>query len=173
MFTDPNNIGVEENIDIQQLLKLINANDAESKVLLYDKYCNALYGMICRMVTSQQMREHLLEQVFITIFGNLYQYNPKVCSFFTWISNITRKTCLDYRNQFPEQQNFSNEEISIPPVGLTKLIAGLSFPYRNILELSYFEGMSKDQISERLSIPVNEVPDLMNEALVRLRKLLK
>ena len=61
----------------------------------------------------------------------------------------------------------------INKIGLRKLVHTLKDEQKVLVELSYFEGYTQDEISKMLNIPLGTVKTRLRAALLQLRELVK
>jgi len=66
-----------------------------------------------------------------------------------------------------------SSEIKSDDIGLRKLVHGLRPEWRVLVELSYFEGYTQDEIAKMLDIPLGTVKTRLRAALKELHKLIK
>src|SRR3569833_137601 len=101
----------------EQLVSLLQLKNREAFSLLYDSYSEAIYGVICRMVTDKAAAEDLLQDVFVKIWRKIESYDAARGTLFTWMINIARNICIDYlrSKQYKQQMkvvenNFEHAE---------------------------------------------------------------
>ena len=152
---------------------------------LYDNYSGALYGVIFRVVKSEEVAADVLQATFVKIWSKIAQYDRKKSTIFTWMLNIARNTAIDqYRktkreNESPIQKldnSVSNVEsdsldIKTNSIGLTEVIAELNPDYQLVVEYLYFKGYTQQELSDELSIPLGTVKTRARNALIELRKI--
>ena len=167
------------------IVSLLKQKDKEAIPILYDQYASALYGVILKIVGSQQIAEDVLQETFIKIWRNGDQYDPKKGRLFTWLLNIARNTAIDKRRSAGFKKNSKNQllESSVyyreglttsnnpDHIGLRELVDGLDEKYRQILELVYFKGFTQSEVVKELNIPLGTVKSRTRIALRELRKL--
>jgi RNA polymerase sigma-70 factor (ECF subfamily) len=64
-------------------------------------------------------------------------------------------------------------EIKTDEIGLKKLVYSLKQEYRVLVELSYFQGYTQDEIAKMLNIPLGTVKTRLRSALIQLREIIK
>ena len=67
----------------------------------------------------------------------------------------------------PESDMIKTENIELLRIALSRLRS----KYRNLLELRYYQGLSYDQLSVKLGIPIGTVKSDLNKAKRRLREI--
>lgn len=157
---------------------------------LYNRYYKLIRYIIFDIVKDDNLTQDLLSNTFIKAFGKLNSYvNP--ISFEAWLKTIAVNTTIDHiRASKDLQKNFSiddennktqleetapdpesdmikTENIELLRVALSRLRS----KYRNLLEMRYFEGLSYDQLSVKLGIPIGTVKSDLNKAKHKLREI--
>lgn len=155
---------------------------------LYDNYSGALYGIINSIVTDKETANDVLQNVFVNIWKKIESYDASKGRLFTWMLNIARNAAIDevrskgYRdtqkNQpLPENVNSMGEAaVSMPAyndVGLKKILSKLKDELRVLIDLSYFQGFTHEEISKALNIPLGTVKTRIRTALIQLRTMIQ
>ena len=65
-----------------------------------------------------------------------------------------------------------SSEMNTDQIGLRKLVNQLKEEYRVLVELSYFQGYTQDEISKATGIPLGTVKTRLRTALIQLRKII-
>ena len=55
----------------ESLVAALKAKERESYSYLYDNYCNALYGVIFRIVQTEELSNDILQDAFVKIWKNI------------------------------------------------------------------------------------------------------
>ena len=77
-----------------QLLALLQRKNQEGYFVLYNTYSQALYGVLKKLVQSDNLAADLLEKSFVNIWRNLQFYDPAKGSLFVWMFTITRSLAI-------------------------------------------------------------------------------
>ncbi len=78
----------------QQIIRL-QQQDKSVIGTLYDAYGGALYGVVLRIVHSQELAEQVLQDTFLKAWKNGPSYDASKGRLFTWLLNIARNTAID------------------------------------------------------------------------------
>lgn len=166
------------------ILSLQQSVEESAFEVLYDAYSSLLFGVIVRIVADQKEAENLLQDCFVKIWRNIKHYDPEKGRVATWLITIARHTALDFiRSPYFQQKATSQEVHSVMPsapqlvvgppqvetLDLKQLINKLPPACREVLERMYFEGMSHQEISDNLGIPLGTVKTRSRSALKKLR----
>jgi RNA polymerase sigma factor (sigma-70 family) len=172
----------------EELIALLQNQDAAAFSYLYDNYSGALSGVIMRMVDDAQLAEDILQETFIKIWRNFSQYDASKGRLFTWMVNITRNYTIDMLRSkgYKKQQKISEDENVVSnyrdkqfntnqfdSIGLRKQVQTLKPDQKIIIDLAYFGGYTQEEISKEMKIPLGTVKTRMRSAIMELRKLLQ
>lgn len=168
----------------QQIVQFLSTGNRKAIDLAYENYGKALYGIILRIVRSEEVAEEILQDVFVKIWINAESYNRKKGRLFTWFVNIARNASIDFirtRRNKESQKTTSIEnpvyenvagttEIEIEDYGLEKVINSLDEKHRLLIELTYFKGYSQREIEKEFDIPLGTVKSRLRIAVNQLRE---
>lgn len=153
---------------------------------LYDHYSGALYSVILSIVPDRELANDVLQEAFVKIWKQIETYDNTKGRLFTWMLNVTRNTSIDSvrsKNFQHSQQNREltenvydaggSTETNTDKIGLRKIIYKLKKEQRILIELSYFEGFTQDEISKMLNIPLGTVKTRLRTALIQLKQVIK
>jgi len=171
----------------QDLVNLLQQRSEKAFSYLYDNYSGALYGIIHSIIANTETANDILQDVFLNIWKKIESYDPSKGRLFTWMLNVARNAAIDkirskgfrdgQKNQpFTENvdmgTSFSYNPI-VRDVGLRKLINRLKDEQRVLIDLSYFQGYTHDEIARTLNIPLGTVKTRIRSALLQLRTLMQ
>lgn len=171
----------------QELVVLLNEQNNDAFNYLYDHYSGALFTIINQIVPDKDTAGDVLQEVFVNIWRKINTYDASKGRLFTWMLNIARNAAIDKvrsrayrdnkRNQaIPETEN-SRLNISSNPtvsdVGLKKLLTRLNEESRKLLDLSYFQGFTHEEIAKMLGIPLGTVKTRIRTAIIQLRTMMQ
>ncbi|MCG2614475.1 sigma-70 family RNA polymerase sigma factor [Terrimonas sp. NA20] len=170
----------------QELVSLLQQRQESSFGYLYDNYAGALLGVVGGIVADQETARDVLQEVFVNIWRKIELYDPAKGRLFTWMMNIARNAAIDKirskgyqdslkNHSIPENadQNFPATGPQVDDVGLRKVLNQLKEEHRVLVDLSYFQGYTHDEISKALNIPLGTVKTRIRSALIHLRTLIK
>jgi RNA polymerase sigma-70 factor (ECF subfamily) len=169
-----------------ELIDLLKLRQQTAFSYLYDNYAPALYGIIVSIVPDSELANDVLQEVFVKIWKQVLTYDASKGRLFTWMMNIARNASIDMLRSKNYQRSKQNRELTetvyekggststnVEQIGLRKLVNSLKEDYRILLELAYFEGLTQDEISKMLNMPLGTVKTRLRTALIQLRELLK
>lgn len=175
-------------ISEEQLVALLYQRDGKAFSILYERYSSVLFGIILKIVHSQELAEDVLQEAFINIWQHSQTYNPSKGRVFTWVLNIARNLAIDktrslyYKRSVNEYslENYSiiadrqrYTEIHADDVGLKKVISSLPPEQKMLLDLIYFQGFTHLQVAGLLHQPLGTIKTKIRKTLLQLREQLK
>ena len=154
---------------------------------LYDNYSGALFNIINQVVADKEIAADVLQEVFINIWRKIDSYDASKGRLFTWMLNIARNAAIDkirskgFRDGLKNQSltedlsafNTFSVKQNIDDYGLRKIVNGLKDEQKILVELSYFQGFTHEEIAKSLNIPLGTVKTRIRSALTQLRTLIK
>ena len=155
---------------------------------LYDNYSAALHGIVNSIVQEKESANDVLQEVFLNVWKKISSYDPTKGRLFTWMLNIARNAAIDkirskgykdsLKNQpFPENVDTNTIRTVAAPdvkdVGLKKILSSLKEEQRVLIDLSYFQGYTHEEISQVLNIPLGTVKTRIRSALTQLRTMIQ
>jgi len=167
-----------------ELISLLKQKDDQAFSYLYDNYGGALYGVVKQIVSDGEISNDVLQEVFVSIWRKIDSYDPSKGRLFTWMLNIARNAAIDKTRSKNYQQSLkqlpiTDAELSHPIIrpgyddfGLKKVIHKLKDEQRMLIDLSYYQGFTHDQIAKALNIPLGTVKTRLRSALTQLRIML-
>ena len=170
-----------------ELVASLQQRNEKAFTYLYDNYSGALYGVINSIVADIETANDVLQDVFINIWKKIELYDPAKGRLFTWMVNIARNAAIDkirskgFRDSAKNQPLSENVDNNVGPavaapvsdVGLKKIINSLKEEQRVLIDLSYFQGFTHEEIAKALNIPLGTVKTRIRSALTQLRTLIR
>ena len=152
---------------------------------LYDRYANALYGMVIRMVRDEDLAKDVIQESFIKIWKNASKYDPQKAKVFTWMYQVTRNTALDKLRQVKNRgekeiqikdsnvYNIGISGINPDTVDLPEILNQIDEKYRQVIGVLFYGGMTQQEASDHLNLPLGTVKTRLKIGLRELRKVFK
>lgn len=175
-------------IDEKELIRLLRQRDKKGYTLLYENYSPALYGVIRKIVRSEESAQDVMQDAFVKIWKSFDSFDHSKGSLFTWLLNVARNTAIDrIRSQsFKQSQNAqsltgttpvmemnSATHQSVDHIGLDTVLPLLRPEHREIIDYVYFRGFTQTEVAENLGMPLGTVKTRVRMAIDHLRKILK
>ena len=179
------------------LVQRAAANDQLAFAEIMDRYRDAIFHSINKMVFSSDDAEDLTIETFTKAFQRLDQYSPAY-AFSTWLFKIASNHTIDFIRKkrlkaLSLDQGFANEDgdtmefhvkdDALDPmetlqrkerIELMRAVVETMKPrYRRLVELRYFEEKSYEEISEELNLPLGTVKAQLFRARDMMAKVLE
>jgi len=178
--------------DPAELVAAMAAGDSGAPLSeLYALYASMVLALLMKMLGSRSEAEEILQEVFVELWRRAPQYDRSRGSVVAWVVTVARSRALDAlrarsRRYGDRQMQFSDRHALGTDSGrpgvlvsstrwhqaLRQAFKQLSEDQRAVLELSYFLGMSHDQIAETLKLPVGTVKSRILAGMRALRTML-
>lgn len=179
------------NEDDLRLLLRVKKRDQAAFSELYDRYSPLVYSMVLRIVKATDEAEDLTQEIFLQIWNKAEMFAQDKGSVYTWVVTIARRKAIDRlrsKEMINKGQSLDVDDnfIALPDTAymanplhatitgeqeslMRNGLAQLSAEQRAILELSYYEGYTQEQISKKLNVPLGTVKTRMRNGLIKLR----
>ncbi len=155
---------------------------------LYDRYRLILFGLILRIVHSQQEAEDVLQEVFLQVWRRASDFDETRGRPFTWLVTLARSRAIDRLRSLGSRERTAQEAARSVPDSISDAaddavkseqgeivrdaLRELPEEQRRTLLLAYFEGLTQSEIAERLNTPLGTVKTRMRSGMIKLRELL-
>ncbi len=169
------------------LIERIKRRDQEAMVALHARYANLVYSIAFRVLDDDLTAEECVQDSFMKVWQSTAQFDPQRGSFIGWLVGIARHTAIDKLRRRGRQvavaTPFSNDESADECMfglstdwqqheqvnSLRFAVSALPFEQRQVIELSYYGGMSQSDIAETLALPLGTVKTRMRLGMQKLR----
>ena len=175
-----------------ELVAAMAAGDREGALTeFYERYSGRVMALLVKMLRSRAIAEERLQDVFVELWRRAPQYDPRRASVSTWVITIARSRALDTlraraRRKSDAQIPSDDAQLAAPETDrpdqraaeamrrqrLAAALETLSDAQREVLELSYFRGLSHGEIAAELGLPLGTVKSRILGAMKALRKIL-
>ncbi len=163
-----------------QLVSGCLKNDRNSQRRLFERYKDAMYTIVYRMIRNEDLACDALQEGFIKVFTGLPGYKFQ-STLGAWIKTIMVRSAirvLEKRMLLADYETEFSDELIEWTDGLTgemldKAIESLSPGYRSVFVLIEVEGYTHQEVSEMLNISVGTSKSQLSRAKVLLQKKLK
>ncbi len=159
-----------------ELVKAALAGDDKAFARLLNRYKDAIYFMLLKMVNNRSDAEDLTLEAFGKAFKSLHQYSPTY-AFSTWLFKIASNNCIDFLRKkkgvhVPIENNGqddNSETIKLrskdpdpeeklirqqKAILLRRVVRKLKPSYQILVELRYFREFSYEEIAKELDLPL-------------------
>jgi len=172
-----------KDITEDELISALKAKNREAVGILYDRYSGFLFGLIHRIVHSEQTAEDILQEVFVKIWKNIDSYDSAKAKLVTWMAIIARNLSIDkirskeYKNALQNHDiedyvnNIEDSAFNPDHIGVKEMLEKLGPEYKKIIDLVYFKGYTQADAAKELGIPLGTVKTRIRSAILKLREI--
>lgn len=171
-----------------ELMERAAAGDAEAFAAIYDRHAGALLALAQRLLPRSEQADDLLHDVFLEAWQHVREYDPARSVPRTWLIVRLRSRALDRRARAARGANVAQQLEALPALNalgaalpaahteqlreVERALLELEHDVRRVLELTYFDGLTAVEISERDGTPVGTVRSRLARGLEQLRRVL-
>ena len=164
------------------IVTLLQKGDQKALDLLYEYYSDSLYGVILQVTINEEIAQDALQETFVKIWKNSKKYDSKKAKLFTWLYRIAKNTAIDklrsFNNRYEKEVQIDKSDVYILPTAslnqdvldLKEHVAGLESKYQVVLKALFFEGMTQQEASDELNIPLGTIKSRLKIGLRELKK---
>ena len=177
--------------EIILLLEGCKQNNRSSQQAIYTLLSGYAMGICLRYAGNQQEAEELLQEGFMKLFRNVEKFEINrhadvLTSLKGWFKRILINTCIDQfrKNRHNTMTYTITTEFDLPAVSQATAVDQLSYKelvdairflspgYRQVFNLFVIEGLTHEDISEKLGISVGTSKSNLSKAREKMKKII-
>lgn len=150
---------------------------------LYRRYERRLYGLGVRLLGDASLAEELVQETFVRLWRKAAQFDPDKGTASAFIFTAARRIAVDLWRR-PSSRPFQPEpeDAAAPGDAMERVVVGLtvrhaldslSAAHREVLDLTYSQGLKQSEIAARLGVPLGTVKTRTHHALRGLKQALQ
>jgi RNA polymerase sigma-70 factor (ECF subfamily) len=174
------------------LLAGIARRDSDALLRLYRKYSSRVFSLIYHILDDRTAAEEVLQDTFYRLWDRSQLYQPGKGQLISWLLTVARNLALDHKrkesrraipNVFARVADETNDLDALPEVAslddpdmsrtIRQVMAQLPPEQRMAIELAYFEGLTHQELSQRLGESLGTVKTRIRLGLSKLRKAMR
>jgi len=167
----------------KQIVTLLQNSDKKAISLLYENYADALFGVIKKIISDDDTAQDVLQESFVKIWRYAKKYDPSKAKLFTWLYRIAYNTAIDkVRSQKNKKSNevqmesssvykVTSNELNQDVLDIKKHLSSLDEKYQIVINALFFEGMTQQEASDELDIPLGTIKSRLKIGLRELKKI--
>lgn len=78
----------------------LSKGSREAYIELYHRYVGDVYRYVLLHLREDQAAEDIVQETFIRVYRNRYQFDNKKASFRTWVHRIAHRLCMDHHREY-------------------------------------------------------------------------
>lgn len=175
----------------EQLIAQVARGDTAAYETLYDRYCSAVMGLALKITGDRSLAEEVVQETFWRVWRKADLFQTQRGAFTSWFFGITRNLSIDVlrrqRTQIQPVEETDAERIieqavdpsmNVPEAAwlrekhqqMQAAIATLPKEQRNVIEMAYFRGLTRQEIAQATGEPLGTIHTRARLALQKLRE---
>jgi RNA polymerase sigma factor (sigma-70 family) len=169
-------------------IELMVAQDERALSDLYEATLARVFGLTLRIVRSHALAEEVVEETYFQAWRQAIRFDPHKGNVLTWLLNMARSRAIDAMRK---EERFAHQELRTEEAegesGHTSVLADdlleiawnnqrirdalltLGAQPRQLLALAFFKGLSHEEISHHMALPLGTVKTQIRRALASLK----
>lgn len=167
----------------QEITALLQKGDKKAITLLYENYADSIYGVILKVIPDEFIAQDVLQESFVKVWKKAKTYDANKAKLFTWLYRIAYNTAID---KIRSRSNKTSKEVQIETSNVYKITSKglnqdvldikkhlntLDVKYQVVINALYFKGMTQQEASDELEIPLGTIKSRLKIGLRELRKI--
>lgn len=171
------------------LLRRIRERDEGALSEFYDRHASFVYSLARSVLRDDGDAEDVVQDVFFRVWERADAFDSARGSPAAWLTTMTRRLAIDRTRS--RSFRARGREASLEVAGATLSTPGgdavarsaeanevlaalekLEPAYREVIRLSYYEGLSHSGIASKLGTPLGTVKSRLREGVTQLRRIL-
>jgi RNA polymerase sigma-70 factor (ECF subfamily) len=180
--------------DDDVLVARVANRDKHALELLYDKHAPAALGVAIRMVGERGTAEEIVQEAFWRVWKRAGTYNAERGKFTAWLFGIVHNLTIDELRRRRSHGNSTSialegetvaemadtrEDVAesalqqVTGADVRAALTALPDSQRSVIELAHFDGLTHQEIADKLGEPVGTIHTRARLALQKLREQLR
>ncbi|MBI3286650.1 MAG: sigma-70 family RNA polymerase sigma factor [Chloroflexi bacterium] len=175
----------------EELVLRVGGGDSRALEMLYERYASALLGLAMKVLGDRASAEEVVQDTFWRVWRYASAFRAQRGSFANWLFGIARNLAIDELRRRRIRPQLVQAEGS--PLGgvegptdlaeeawlrerrerILRALERLPEAQRRVLELAYFQGLTRQEIAESTGEPLGTVHTRARLGLNKLRELLR
>ncbi len=167
----------------KEIVSLLEHGDKKAIAILYENYADALYGVIKKIIKDDDTAQDVLQESFVKIWRYSKKYDSSKAKLFTWLYRIAYNTAIDKVRSLKNKDGnevqidkssvykISSGELNQDVLDIQKHLNSLDEKYQIVINALFFEGMTQQEASEELDIPLGTIKSRLKIGLRELKKI--
>ena len=167
----------------KHIVELLQERNDKAISLLYEHYGDTLYGVAKKVVRDEELAQDVLQESFVKIWKKSDSYDASKAKLFTWLFRITRNTAIDklrsvntktdkeIQIDVSDVYNLGVDSIRPEFMDVRENLDKIEDKYQIVLEALFFHGMTQQEASDELDIPLGTIKSRLKIGLRELKKI--
>ena len=167
----------------KHIVELLQERNEKAISLLYEHYGDTLYGVAHKVVRNEELAQDVVQESFVKIWKKSDTYDASKAKLFTWLFRITRNTAIDklrsvntktdkeIQMDVSDVYNLGVDSIKPELIDVRENLEKIEEKYQIVLDALFFQGMTQQEASDELDIPLGTIKSRLKIGLRELRKI--
>lgn len=172
-------------VSLTEVVERVREGDQRAFAVLYDALAPKVFGAVRRVLRDPAMSEEVTQEVFVELWQQAHRFDAERASVATWALTMARRRAVDrvrreqsQRNRVEALAGRRDEAFDEPGAqvvdgleagAVREALSELPADQRDVLVLSFLEGLPHGEIADRLGIPLGTVKGRVRGGLKKLR----
>jgi RNA polymerase sigma-70 factor (ECF subfamily) len=183
-------MSLEQRGDDAELMRRVSSGDADAFEAIYDRHSAQVFGLALWITRNRRAAEEATQEAFLTAWRTASRFDARRGAVATWLLAIARNRSIDalrreqrhdrravqedgQAERLPAADDTEAQALAHDEAGrLRRLLLELPEEQRQVIELSYFKGLSQTEIAACVKVPLGTVKGRQRLALTRLHRAL-
>jgi RNA polymerase sigma-70 factor (ECF subfamily) len=142
-----------------------------------------LFGVAYKVVRDEELAQDILQESFVKIWKKSDSYDASKAKLFTWLFRITRNTAIDKLRSINSKtdKEIQMDVSNVYNVGIQSTrpelldvrekLDKIDDKYQIVLDALFFQGMTQQEASDELDIPLGTIKSRLKIGLRELKKI--
>lgn len=171
-------------------IEKIAAKDENALAAFYDATVNRVYGLALSITRTSPAAEEVVSDVYLQVWQQAHRYDTTRGKVLAWLLTMCRSRALDSLRRHDLAEPCAEPELLLSdshssddgPLDILLMVERNSGVYvalqtldtisRQLLALSFFKGLSHQEIADHTRIPLGSVKSILRKAIAALKKML-
>jgi RNA polymerase sigma-70 factor, ECF subfamily len=190
LFLSPSGL---RNLTDEDLMRALCMGCNDALAVLFERHSARVFRIARAILRDDGEAEETVQRVFLDVFKAVNQFNPDRGTFKTWLLQYAYHRSIDRRQHLQSNRFYSRDELDdlmpaelfngpghllcLPPQEVACLVeqvlATLESRQRRVIELTYFEGLTAEEIATKTGDSASSVRHNLYRGLAKLRGVLQ
>jgi RNA polymerase sigma-70 factor (ECF subfamily) len=168
--------------------RLAATQDKQAFAELFEYFAPRLKSVLLRSGTDYQTAEELAQEAMLSVWRKSHLFDPAKASASTWVFTIARNLRIDrFRRErrpeldpndpslVPEAESPVDDQLHAQDRGkrIRECLDELPLEQQEVVRLSFNEGLTHQEIADRLELPLGTVKSRIRLSFAKLRPMLR
>ncbi len=162
-----------------ELVERIRQRDGDALLILYRRYRLRVFALTLKILKNREVAEEVLQDVFQRLWDAPDKYDESKGQLLGWLVTVARNLSLDHKRKESRRATYHvypNETVPMPAEDLQSIrqaLATLPPEQKDVLELSYWEGLTHSELAERLGESLGTVKTRIRLGMAKVKQALR